>query len=284
MLEPRLTRLVAAAGVLLILVVMWDVLAKPRRQVSPPSAVFDSVVRTTDSTPASGPAPHGVAGQTEPLSASQGATATAGPSTPGGGSGGPGYIELLARAETRRRIRASASLTYLNQIVAASDDSMLHRWDDRAYRPVRVFLGPATTANFQPVFLDAVRQAFRRWEEAGIPVRFDLDADSAAAEVHFSWKIQFEIDRSGQTDLTWDENGRLQSGFVTLATFDPKGRPMQTDDVRVVALHEIGHLIGLDHSPDSTDIMFPVAKVRDLSSRDVSTAQLLYQLVPGSLR
>ncbi|MGH7568754.1 MAG: matrixin family metalloprotease [Gemmatimonadales bacterium] len=282
MLEPRLTRLIAAAGVLLILVVMWDAMMKPRRRTSPQPAVLDSLVRvTSESTPASAPASL-VAAHPEPLSASQGAAAAAGPATPG--NGGPGYIELLARAETRRRIRASASLTYLSQIVAASGDSMLHRWDDRAYRPVRVFLGPATTANFQPVFLDAVRQAFRRWEESGIPVRFDLDADSAAAEVYFTWKIQFEIDRSGQTDLTWDESGRLQSGFVTLATFDPKGRPMQTDDVRVVALHEIGHLLGLDHSPDSTDIMFPVAKVRDLSSRDVSTAQLLYQLVPGSLR
>jgi predicted Zn-dependent protease len=51
-----------------------------------------------------------------------------------------------------------------------------------------------------------------------------------------------------------------------------------------VALHEIGHLLGLDHSPDSTDLMFAKAVVRDLSPRDVRTAQLLYDLAPGSLR
>jgi predicted Zn-dependent protease len=71
---------------------------------------------------------------------------------------------------------------------------------------------------------------------------------------------------------------------VTISTFDPHGRPLGPDDVRVVALHEIGHLIGLDHSPDSTDLMFAKAVVRDLSQRDVRTAQLLYQLSPGSLR
>jgi predicted Zn-dependent protease len=49
-------------------------------------------------------------------------------------------------------------------------------------------------------------------------------------------------------------------------------------------LHEIGHLIGLDHSPDSTDVMFAKTTMRDLSDRDVRTANLLYSLAAGSLR
>src|SRR5205809_232949 len=145
-------------------------------------------------------------------------------------------------------------------------------------------LPAGTAANFQPAFLDAVRSAFQRWEEAAVPVRFDVDADSEHAEVRFRWKVQFDIDRTGQTDLTWDQEGRLLSGAVTIATFDPKGRPLSADDVRVVALHEIGHLIGLDHSSDSNDLMFANTKVRDLSPRDIRSAAMLYRLAPGSVR
>jgi hypothetical protein len=194
-------------------------------------------------------------------------------------------MEELGRADARRLIRASAGLTYLNDIVAAAGDSMLHRWDGRYERPVRVYL-PRTSraANFQPAFADAIRDAFRTWEDAGVPVRFDLQADSADADVRVAWRVQFEIERTGQTDLEWDPDGRLVRGVVTLATFDYEGRAMGPWDLRVVALHEIGHLIGLDHSPDSTDLMFPVAKVRELSRRDVDTARLLYRLAPGSLR
>jgi hypothetical protein len=197
---------------------------------------------------------------------------------------GPGYLDLLARAEIRRRIRASFPYTYLRTIVAASSDSMLRRWDDRVVRPVRVFLASDTVNSFQPAFLDAVRSAFSRWEQVGVPVRFDLGADSADAEVRFAWRAQFDIDRTGQTDLEWDQNGHLRSGTVTIATHDPRGHPLSPDDVRIVALHEIGHLIGLDHSPDSTDAMFAETVMRDLSDRDIRTAKLLYSLAPGSLR
>ena len=196
----------------------------------------------------------------------------------------PGYFDQLARAESRRRIRASAGYTYLGEVLAESRDSALHRWDDRATRPVRVYLPAATVANFQPEFLDAVRRALERWADAGVPVRFIVDPDSTEAEVRFTWKVQFDIDRTGQTDLMWDQDGHILSALVTLATFDPHGHPLAPSDVQVVAVHEMGHVLGLDHSSDSSDIMFSNTRVRDLSSRDVRTAQLLYELAPGSVR
>jgi hypothetical protein len=195
-----------------------------------------------------------------------------------------GYFDQLARADSRRRIRSSAGYTYLSDVVAASADSSLHRWDDRADRPVRVYLSPGTVENYQPAFLGAIRSAFERWMQAGVPVGFDANSDSARAEVVFQWTLRFPIERTGQTNLTWDEEGRIQSGVVTIATEDPKGQPLTPDDVRVVALHEIGHLLGLDHSPDSSDVMYASTRVRDLSPRDIRTAVLLYQLAPGSLR
>ena len=280
MLERRIVILVAALVVLLASAALWNAFVRPPAPASagatPDTATTESVVRT------SAPAIDSAADTTR--AGAQPAPATAPTVVPPVGAGGPSYIVLLARSEIRRRIRASAGSTYLNDILSASPDSMLHRWDGRMSTPVRVFFPPTTVANFQPSFLDAVRAAFQRWQDAGVPVRFNLDADSGSAEVRVQWRIQFEGERSGQTDLQWEEDGHLTGGTVTLATFDAKGQPFAPEDVHVLALHEIGHLIGLDHSPDPGDIMYAQPKVRDLSARDIRTASLLYDLAPGPLR
>lgn len=273
MVERRILILASALVVLLASAALWNAFVRrpPRAADAPaPAGTADSV--TTTSSASNGPPPTGAAGVAPPGSQQT------------GDAGGPSYIVLLARSEIRRRIRASAGLTYLNEIVAESADSEIHRWDGRMSSPVRVLLAPSRTANFQPAFLDQVRAAAQRWVEAGVPVRFEFDADSSSAEVRFQWRIQFEGEKSGETNLLWDDEGKLTGGTVTLATFDPKGQPLGPDDVRVIALHEIGHLLGLDHSKDPGDIMYAQPKVRDLSPHDIATVQLLYDLAPGSLR
>ena len=270
--------LVAALVVLLASAALWNAFVRPPARASagatPDTAPVQTVVRTAGSAIDSArDTAHAAAAPTPPPTV-----------VPPVGAGGPSYIVLLARSEIRRRIRASAGSTYLNDILTQNADSILHRWDGRVSTPVRVFFPPTTVANFQPGFLDAVRSAFQRWQDAGVPVRFNLDADSGSAEVRIQWRIQFEGERSGQTDVQWDDEGQLTGGVVTLATFDAKGQPFGPEDVRVLALHEIGHLIGLDHSPDPGDIMYAQPKVRDLSPRDIRTAALLYDLAPGSLR
>lgn len=288
--ERRLSILISAAVAFVLLTALWNAFVRPAHPVragpaadaplvrvpaESSAAARDSAARAASPASVPAPAPAPVPAASTPMPPTTG---------PGGDAGGPSYMVLLARAEIRRRIRASAGLTYLNDILAASADSGLHRWDNRSARPVRVYLPVAAVANFQSGFLDAVRSAFQGWEQAGVPVRFTLDADSASAEVRFQWRIQFEGERTGQTDLEWDDDGRLTSGVVTLATFDPKGQPLTADDLRVMAMHEIGHLIGLDHSHDPGDLMYAAPKVRELSPRDIATALLLYQLAPGTLK
>ena len=277
MVERRLTGMIAAAAVLIVLFIFWDAF-KPAAH--PATTGPDGPTRIAEPPPA--PAPEPPPPEPVPVSPTTTTQGNAVPLDPGGHE--PSYFDLLARSETRRKIRSSSMSTYLGEMIEASGDSMLRRWENRQTTPIRVYFAPTHAANFQAAFLTAIKQAFDLWVEAGVPVRFDYDGDSTNAEVTVKWRIQFEIERTGQTDVTWDDNGHIQSAVVTLATFDPKGRPMDAEDIRVVATHEVGHLLGLDHSKDSTDIMFPTAKVRELSDRDVRTVLLLYQLTPGSLR
>jgi len=277
MVERRLTGMIAAAAVLIVLFIFWDAFRPTPRPVE---SAPEGPLRIAEPPPIPPPPPAQAPAPTStPTTTSQGTAVPAGPN-----GREPSYIELLARSETRRRIRSSGTTTYIGEMLEVSGDSMLRRWENRQTAPIRVWFAPTHAANFQPAFIDAIKRGFGIWTSAGVPVRFEFDGDSTNAEVTVKWRIQFEIERTGQTDVTWDEDGHIQSATVTLATFDPKGRPMELEDIRVVATHEIGHVLGLDHSKDSTDIMFSTTKVHELSDRDVRTVLFLYQLTPGSLR
>src|SRR5258705_5429927 len=203
MVERRLTGMIAAAAVLIVLFIFWDAFRpKPRPLSSEPE-----VERISADPPSPLLAPPVAQ---PPASASQGSATGAGRE--------PTYIDLLARSETRRRIRASGTTTYLGEMVEQSGDSMLRRWENRTTNPIRVWFASTYAANFKPEFLDAIRRAFGEWTTAGVPVRFDFGGDSTNAEVTVKCRIQFEFERTGQTDVTWDENGTIQSAVITLAT------------------------------------------------------------------
>lgn len=187
-----------------------------------------------------------------------------------------------ARALIRRRI---AELdTYVPAMLRAGD-SILKRWPDRRANPVTVYLPSGTVPGYTPAHRQAVVDALTRWQRAsGIPVIFHMVRDSAGAEVRVVWIERFAMRRTGQADVVWNGMGWLVRGTLTLATHSPDGVRLTPEETYTVALHEIGHLLGLGHSDHPADLMYPSTTIHDLTLRDKRTANLLYALPPGSLR
>jgi len=186
------------------------------------------------------------------------------------------------RAAVRKRIADSD--TYLGYVLV-EDDSVLKRWQDRTVRMLTIHVGPNLAGRTPDGLETSLRRAFDRWERVGaIPVSFRAIRDSARAEVHVHWIRSFPMIRSGQAEVFWDGDGWIRKGILTLATHDAGGRAIPADLLYTVALHEIGHLLGLGHSDDPGDLMYPVTTVSDLTGRDRRSARLLYALPPGSVK
>lgn len=183
--------------------------------------------------------------------------------------------------DVKRRLRGSGTTTYLGEVLAAHDSS-LARWADRKHAPLRVWIQPAARiTDWTPALPPLVREAFVEWGEGGVPINFTFVSDSAAADVHVTWIDRFSEPISGKTLWTHDERWLILDADVVIAVHHRTGDPLDSAAIKAIALHEVGHLLGLDHTVDTTSIMAPRVRVKSLSAADRATAQLLYSLPPG---
>jgi hypothetical protein len=188
------------------------------------------------------------------------------------------------RAIARRRIRENAASTYIGEILAERDSSVA-RWPERRSEPLTVWIQARTDVpDFNKVYVEQVRQAFEEWDRLELPVHFTFVSDSAAAEIHVAWVDRFSEPISGRTRWTHDDDWMITDASIALAMHHNQGELLDYDEMYAMALHEIGHLLGLDHTQDTLSIMAPTVRVRELSEADVATVRLIYALPAGPLQ
>jgi hypothetical protein len=186
--------------------------------------------------------------------------------------------------DRRRRIALGTAGTYIDEILLARD-SALARWPERIARPLRVYVGDGRQLEgWTDDFLPAVRDAFDSWVRASIPVRFTFVPDTTDADIRVRFVSTFDNGISGKTVWSRDGYHWLLSSDIQLAVTHPNGGSVSAPQMRAIALHEVGHLLGLDHSSDGDNIMSARVRVRELSEADRATVRLLYAVPAGSIK
>lgn len=190
-----------------------------------------------------------------------------------------GLLSLILQAGLVLTVCAAVTVSnYLPQ--ALFHGQYVERWSDSTRVIQITMVPPKNIPGWRPGVTTLVQRAFNEWQTVlQGRIRFAYTYDPTKTDVTVRWRNQSKgMEIGNQSFRSTDKI--FTDMDLEIAMNDPHGHAFSDAALYYIALHEIGHLLGIKgHSTDPRDIMYASIQpnVPRLSARDIATVRALYQ-------
>jgi hypothetical protein len=148
---------------------------------------------------------------------------------------------------------------------------------------------PGNASGWDPVYLNSTIRAIGQWNDALANFALNYtdfkylstlrieptvsNATLSSFDLYINWtdsSLSHYIDEIGVSIIVPYSDGTIINSSITLAMHDNHGTTINEGDAQNIAIHEIGHSLGLGHSNYTGDIMYPAYTLHS-SSQKLST-------------
>ena len=162
-------------------------------------------------------------------------------------------------------------------------------WNSNDY-PLKVYVLPTDSRYFKSIYKKYIDYAFRVWGKADSRIKFEYVSFVSDADITFSFEDnlmeKYDENYLGLTNYELAGNHNIKLSDIQIGMQSADGEKLSDGVVKATIIHELGHAIGLEHSKDKRDIMYPYINPNsspnmdfgDLSNSDIKIMKSIVNL------